>query len=140
MRIVAFKRKDGPALAVRRGEDLVDLTVAAPKLPRELAALLAAKGLSAAKAAAKSAKAKALLKGKITLLPPVLAEGSPDVRLVGSKAAVLVTADVPLVARVGFDGFALGCQRPAPFGQCVGSLVGAHVFCRRSCYGPAHLS
>src|SRR5687767_9189137 len=74
MRIVAFKRKDGPALAVRRGEDLIDLATAAPKLPRELAALLAAKGgLQAAKAAAKSAKAKALIKGKITYLPTVMA-------------------------------------------------------------------
>jgi 2-keto-4-pentenoate hydratase/2-oxohepta-3-ene-1,7-dioic acid hydratase in catechol pathway len=74
MRIVAFKRKDGPALAVRRGEDLIDLATAAPKLPRELAALLAAKGgLQAAKAAAKSAKAKALVKGKITYLPTVMA-------------------------------------------------------------------
>ena len=74
MRIVAFKRKDGPALAVRRGEDLIDLAVAAPKLPRELAALLAAKGgLAAAKAAAKSAKAQALVKGKIAYLATVMA-------------------------------------------------------------------
>jgi 2-keto-4-pentenoate hydratase/2-oxohepta-3-ene-1,7-dioic acid hydratase in catechol pathway len=74
MRIVAFKRKDGPGLAIRRGEDLIDLAVAAPKLPRELAALLAAKGgLAAAKSAAKSAKAKALVKGKITYLPTVAA-------------------------------------------------------------------
>ena len=74
MRIVAFKRKDGPALAVRRGEDLIDLATAAPKLPRELAALLGAKGgLQAAKAAAKSAKAKALIKGKIAYLPTVMA-------------------------------------------------------------------
>jgi 2-keto-4-pentenoate hydratase/2-oxohepta-3-ene-1,7-dioic acid hydratase in catechol pathway len=72
MRIVAFKRKDGPGLAVRRGADLIDLAVAAPKLPRELAALLAAPGgLAAAKAAAKSAKAKALVKGRITHLPTV---------------------------------------------------------------------
>src|SRR5262245_46429673 len=72
MRIVAFKRKDGPALAVRRGEELIDLAVAAPKLPRELGALLRASGgLSAAKTAAKSAKAKAVVKGKITYLPPV---------------------------------------------------------------------
>ena len=74
MRIVAFKRKDGPALAVRQGQDLIDLTVAAPKLPRELAGLLATKGgLLAARTAAKSAKAKALVKGKITYLPTVMA-------------------------------------------------------------------
>ncbi len=74
MRIVAFKRKDGPGLAVRVGQDLVDLAVAAPKLPRELAALLATKGgLQAAKAAAKLAKAKAFVKGKVTYLPTVLA-------------------------------------------------------------------
>ena len=72
MRIVAFKRKDGPGLAVRRGDELIDLAVAAPKLPRELAALLGAKGgLQAAKAAVKSAKAKAVVKGKITYLPTV---------------------------------------------------------------------
>jgi 2-keto-4-pentenoate hydratase/2-oxohepta-3-ene-1,7-dioic acid hydratase in catechol pathway len=82
MRIVAFKRKDGPALAVRRGDDLIDLAVAAPKLPRELAALLAAKGgLQAAKDAAKTAKAKALVQGKVTYLPPVLA--APKVICVG---------------------------------------------------------
>jgi 2-keto-4-pentenoate hydratase/2-oxohepta-3-ene-1,7-dioic acid hydratase in catechol pathway len=82
MRIVAFKRKDGPALAVRRGEDLIDLAVAAPKLPREMAALLAAKGgLQAAKAAAKSAKSKALLEGRIAYLPPVLA--APKIICVG---------------------------------------------------------
>jgi len=74
MRIVAFKRKDGPGLAVRVGGDLVDLAIAAPKLPRELAALLATKGgIQAAKAAAKSAKAKAFVKGKITYLPTVMA-------------------------------------------------------------------
>jgi len=74
MRIVAFKRKDGPGLAVRRGDELIDLAVAAPRLPRELAALLGAKGgLQAAKAAAKSAKAKAVVKGKIAYLPTVMA-------------------------------------------------------------------
>ncbi len=73
MRIIAFKRADGPALAVRRGEDLIDLAVAAPKLPREMAALLAVPGaLAAVKAAVASAKAKALLKGKIKYLPPVM--------------------------------------------------------------------
>ncbi len=73
MRIVAFKKSDGPALAVRQGEDFIDLSVAAPKLPRELAALLAAPGgLAAAKAAAKSAKAKALLKRKPTYMPTVM--------------------------------------------------------------------
>ncbi len=73
MRIVAFKKKDGPALAVRRGADLIDLAVAAPTLPRELAALLAAAGaLKAAREAAKRAKAKAAVKGKITYLPTVM--------------------------------------------------------------------
>ncbi|MCW5773775.1 MAG: fumarylacetoacetate hydrolase family protein [Rhodospirillaceae bacterium] len=82
MRIVAFKRKDGPGLAVRRGDDLIDLAVAAPKLPRELAALLAAKGaLQAAKDAAKSAKAKALVSGKVTYLPTVMA--APKIICVG---------------------------------------------------------
>lgn len=82
MRVVAFKRKDGAALAVRRGEDLIDLAVAARELPHELAALLATRGgLQAAKAAAKSAKAKAVIKGKIAYLPPVMA--APKIICVG---------------------------------------------------------
>jgi 2-keto-4-pentenoate hydratase/2-oxohepta-3-ene-1,7-dioic acid hydratase in catechol pathway len=73
MRLVAFKKPDGPALALRRGDDLIDLSVAVPKLPREMAALLATPGgLAAAKAAAKSAKAKALVTRKIAYLPTVM--------------------------------------------------------------------
>ncbi|MGE0735708.1 MAG: fumarylacetoacetate hydrolase family protein [Alphaproteobacteria bacterium] len=72
MRIVAFKKGAKSGLAVRRGDELIDLSIAAPKLPNELGALLAMPGgLKAAKDAAKNAKGKAVIKGAITYLPPI---------------------------------------------------------------------
>ena len=74
MRFVAFEKAGAPALAVRRGEDLIDLTVAAPNLPRGLAALLGGgdDALAAAKSAADGAGADALVTGEISYLPPIV--------------------------------------------------------------------
>lgn len=74
MRIVAFSKAGKPALAVRRGDDLIDLSIAAPKLASDLRAVIGA-GAPAMKQiqiAAKSAKARAFVKGRITYLPPVM--------------------------------------------------------------------
>jgi 2-keto-4-pentenoate hydratase/2-oxohepta-3-ene-1,7-dioic acid hydratase in catechol pathway len=73
MRLIAFKKADGPALAVRRGDDIIDLAVTAPRLPRELAALLAQPGaLAAVREAAPRARARALLGGRIAYLPTIM--------------------------------------------------------------------
>ncbi len=42
MRLLAFDKDGTPTLAVRRGDEIVDLTLAAPELPRDVPALLAA--------------------------------------------------------------------------------------------------
>jgi 2-keto-4-pentenoate hydratase/2-oxohepta-3-ene-1,7-dioic acid hydratase in catechol pathway len=74
MRLVAFESNDGARLGVLvdGGRTVVDLTQAAPGLPRDLTALIEADGLAAAAAAAGTAGASARqpLAG-LTLLPPV---------------------------------------------------------------------
>ena len=62
-----------PTLGVRRGDELIDLSIAARRLPRDLAGLLAAgKGaLREAAAAAKKAPPRAVVKGRISYLPPI---------------------------------------------------------------------
>lgn len=74
MRIVNFKKAGKPTLGVRRGDDLIDLSIAASKLPRTLEGLLAAgKGaLRSANAAAKKAPSRAVVKGRISYLPPLM--------------------------------------------------------------------
>ena len=61
MRLVAFDKSGTPALAGRRGDELVDLSVAAPKLPTTLAALIAGgdEAMDAAKSAIDGAGADA---------------------------------------------------------------------------------
>ena len=74
MRIVNFDKNGTPALAVRVGRKLVDLSVAAPELPRELKGLLAGgqRALDNAAAAAKAAGKEATVdEKKIKYLPPV---------------------------------------------------------------------
>ena len=74
MRLVTFSHADGPRLGVRLGDVLVDLTLAAPGLPRDMKGLLALgdAGLDAARKAAASATAAAKLPfASVTLLPPV---------------------------------------------------------------------
>lgn len=67
-----------PRLGVRQGDQLIDLSVAAPTLPRELTALIAlgAAGLQAAGDAAATAPASARLPlASVRLLPPVMHPG-----------------------------------------------------------------
>jgi acylpyruvate hydrolase len=74
MRFVNFLEKDGAHLGVRLGDKVVDLTVAAPQLPRDLGELFAAgpQALAAAKAAAQAASGKSIRAfADLHLLPPV---------------------------------------------------------------------
>ena len=74
MRIVNFDKNGTPTLAVRVGRKLVDLSVAAPELPRELKGLVAGgrRALDNAAAAAKAAGKEATVdEKKIKYLPPV---------------------------------------------------------------------
>lgn len=72
MRIVSFELAGAARLGVLSGDAVVDLALAAPELPHELAALLRRDGLAAAAAAAKSAPATARRKlADLRLLPPV---------------------------------------------------------------------
>lgn len=75
MRILAFAKGGKPALGVRTDDGVVDLSVAAPRLGADLAALLKARALGLVKAAAKNANAKAYVKGKIRHLPPIARPG-----------------------------------------------------------------
>lgn len=74
MRFVNFLEKDGAHLGVRLGDKVVDLSIAAAQLPRDLGALLAAgaPALAAAKAAAQAADARSTRAfAELHLLPPV---------------------------------------------------------------------
>ena len=42
MRILAFDKSGQPTLGVRRGDDVVDLSIAAPDLPDDMPTLIAA--------------------------------------------------------------------------------------------------
>jgi len=73
MRLITFKRGKEAHIGVARDGEVIDLSIAAPKLPRDMIGLLASgkAGLAAAAKAVKSAKAKAVVKGKISYLPPI---------------------------------------------------------------------
>jgi 2-keto-4-pentenoate hydratase/2-oxohepta-3-ene-1,7-dioic acid hydratase in catechol pathway len=74
MRFINFLEKDGAHLGVRLEETVVDLTVAAPGLPRDLGALFAAgtEAIETARKAAKVAAAGSTRKfADLHLLPPV---------------------------------------------------------------------
>lgn len=74
MRFVNFLEKDGAHLGVRVGDKVVDLSVAAPQLPRELGDLFAAgePALAAARSAATAAPAGSVRDfATLHLLPPV---------------------------------------------------------------------
>jgi len=76
MRIVNFSKGGKPTLAVRQGDRLVDLSIAAPDLPGDLPGLLAAGGLAKAKSAAAAAGANATVaEAGLVYLPPVSAPG-----------------------------------------------------------------
>ena len=73
MRFVALRQGKKDILAVRRDGALIDLAIAAPKLPRDLAGLLAAGpgAMKEAERAVAKAKARAVVKGRYTYLPPI---------------------------------------------------------------------
>jgi 2-keto-4-pentenoate hydratase/2-oxohepta-3-ene-1,7-dioic acid hydratase in catechol pathway len=73
MKLCTFLRDGAPRAGVVVGEDLVDLSVAAPALPRDLVALLAAGpgALAQAQTAAASARERLPLAG-VTLAAPIL--------------------------------------------------------------------
>lgn len=74
MRLLSFDKDGAPAIGIGRADGgTVDLSVAAPDLPRDMAALLAggAAALAAAARAAEGAGTDAVLAGEIDYLPPV---------------------------------------------------------------------
>jgi acylpyruvate hydrolase len=78
MRLVSFATKNGSAVGLRKDDYIIDLSIAAPKLPRKLAGILAggSEAKSELKKAAAKAKKKAMLKAsKVKLLPPIPSPG-----------------------------------------------------------------
>lgn len=77
MRFVTFKKGGKPTLGIRRGGDIVDLSIASKSSPQDLKSMLAAgKGaMKKAAAAAKKAPASAVLKGRVSYLPPIVDPG-----------------------------------------------------------------
>ena len=77
MRIVNFKKGGKATLGVRRNGELIDLSIAAKDLPQDLGGLLAAgKGaLKKAETAAKKATKRAVVKGRVSYLPPIANPG-----------------------------------------------------------------
>jgi acylpyruvate hydrolase len=73
MRLVTFKKGKDSQIGVRTDAGIVDLSIAAKDLPRDMIGLISAgKGaLRKAAAAAKKAPPRALVKGRVTLLPPI---------------------------------------------------------------------
>jgi len=74
MRILSFSDKGQAKIGLRQGDKVIDLSVVAPKLPRDMAAFIAGgkAALDAAKKAAAKAKGKAVIaEKKIKYLPPV---------------------------------------------------------------------
>lgn len=73
MRLVTFKKGKGSQIGVRTDAGIVDLSIAAKDLPRDMIGLLAAgKGaMRKAAAAARKAPPRAIVKGRSTMLPPV---------------------------------------------------------------------
>ena len=79
MRLVSFsKAAGGSAAGLRLGDGIVDLSVAAPRLPRSVAGILAAGASARAelkKVAAKPRRNSVLKASRVRLLPPVPAPG-----------------------------------------------------------------
>lgn len=74
MRLVSFSKAGGSAVGMRQGDSIIDISVAAPKLPRTLAGILAAGASAKAelkKVAAKPRKNAVLKASKVKLLPPI---------------------------------------------------------------------
>jgi acylpyruvate hydrolase len=78
MRLVSFSKAGGTAVGLRQADSIIDLSIAAPKLPRSLAGILAAGAAARAELKNVAAKPKknAVLKAlKVKLLPPIPAPG-----------------------------------------------------------------
>lgn len=72
MRIATLELNGAAILAVRNGDNYVNLSITAPDLPRDMKSLLAAGGLDAAKAAAEGAGGEALIAADgASYLPPI---------------------------------------------------------------------
>jgi acylpyruvate hydrolase len=73
MRLVTFKKGSGSQVGVRTDAGIVDLSIAAKGLPQDMIGLISAgKGaMKKAAAAAKKATARAIVKGRPTMLPPI---------------------------------------------------------------------
>jgi len=72
MRLLTFDKKGRATCGVRRGESIVDLSLAAPKLPGDWPAIFAAGKLKEVAIAAEGADKSALVPAKsVRLLPPV---------------------------------------------------------------------
>ena len=78
MRLVSFSKAGGSAVGLRQDDSIIDLSVAAPRLPRTLAGILAAGASARAelrKVAAKPRKSAVVKASKVKLLPPIPAPG-----------------------------------------------------------------
>ncbi len=77
MRLVSFKRGREAAIGVRGAAGLVDLSVAAPELPRDMIGLLTAGKGAMAKAAraARRPPREAVVRGRVSYLPPITNPG-----------------------------------------------------------------
>ena len=74
MRILAFDKSGQPTLGVRRGDDIVDLSVAAPDLPGDMPALIAGgdDAMSRAKSAAEGASGDAVISAEGLVYHPTI--------------------------------------------------------------------
>ncbi len=74
MRFVSFSKAGVATVGLRQGDSIIDLSVAAPKLPRSLAGILAAGAVARTElkqVAAKPRKNAVLKASKVKLLPPI---------------------------------------------------------------------
>lgn len=102
MRLVTFVRDGGARCGVRRGESIVDLSVAAPDLPGDWPAIFAAGAMDRVAAATKAAKDDALVPAaSVTLLPPI--PNPPKLPCIGlnyrshAEEAGMAIPDYPIV-------------------------------------------
>lgn len=74
MRILAFDKSGAPTLGIRRGDEIVDLSVAAPSLPGDLPGLLAGgdAAMSQAKSAAENPVADAVISSEGLVYHPTI--------------------------------------------------------------------
>lgn len=71
MRITTFKQKGKPALGVWKGEDLINVSAIDRKLPTDVGDVLRGRAMGAVKSAARKAKGRHEVKGRVTHLPPI---------------------------------------------------------------------